>query len=59
MHDAPATAIIPDKLNSVGEAADLIPSCRKGRKVHPTRLRRWIAEGRLHGEPRDSGGMRY
>ena len=50
--------IDPDRLNSFGEAAKLVPSCRGGPTPVKT-LHRWRLQGRFAAICRNSGGLRF
>lgn len=50
-----AVRIDPRRLYSISEAASLIPSCRKGKRTHPSTLRHWIKRGLLQAVKRVVG----
>ncbi len=49
----------PARWYCFSEAAALLPSCRKGKRLNVATLHRWRREGRLPAEYRQSGDMRY
>jgi hypothetical protein len=59
MNEADTIAIIASRLYTPKEASAFVPSVFTGKRLHPRTPKRWLREGRLHGEPRDSGSMRY
>jgi hypothetical protein len=59
MNEADTTAIIASRLYTPKEASAFVPSVFTGKRLYPRTPKRWLREGRLQVEPRDSGGRRY